>query len=415
MLSQLDHLPSYNKGDQGFLNSFFDGWYEMPAAHRLPSRYNAVFLFPDHYHPPPWFQPDRVYDVMGPIAVVHFAGPWYKPWRPDSNRSSSIWCELWLKIAHALEGQEWKPLDPAEFSVRDLLPNPEEYRNFPQAPLGSWPRGAAENVKAPHQQVIPPRPYTRREAFVTVLWEANYFAAGVWAASHQQHHTFNGWRKTVLLVSSSMASDKWMPFRRLFNVVQVVNPISVGEGEGERQLDPEFLLLHVWDQTRFDKLVFVHPSAFFTDNCDDLFRYEPFAAIPGVFPGDMFSSKVMVVQPSKETFTDLVRKAGTFTYPEHSVDRFLNAYYYDWYQLSSLHRLPSSFGVDMWFKEGLMKFFLPWRILIFDERAAPWTDFSDWMAHDRTKAVKLWRRTFCSLEDEFRPTEYDHICRDVEL
>ena len=34
-------LPAYDTGDQGFLNSYFGGWYASDAAYRLPLLYNA--------------------------------------------------------------------------------------------------------------------------------------------------------------------------------------------------------------------------------------------------------------------------------------------------------------------------------------------------------------------------------------
>eukprot|EP00271_Cylindrocystis_brebissonii_P009206 TRINITY_DN23893_c0_g1_i1.p1 TRINITY_DN23893_c0_g1~~TRINITY_DN23893_c0_g1_i1.p1 ORF type:complete len:919 (-),score=79.21 TRINITY_DN23893_c0_g1_i1:91-2847(-) len=412
MISQLDILPSYNKGDQGFLNAYYSGWFDMPAAHRLPARYNGVFLFPPHYHPPAWYDMNTIHEALGPIAVVHFAGPWHKPWRLGTNSSDIVWCHMWLRMSQALESNNWRPLHDGQLSLLDMLPNSGDYVNFPEAPNGVVPLGQGQNKRAPHVQSLPPRATGSSEAFVTVMWEDSLFVSGVWATSYQQQHTFNSWRKTMLLVLSTIDPSRWEPYVHLFNYVRVVEPI-VMQG---RQLDPEFSILNVWNQQAgFDKLVYVHPLSFFTDNCNDLMRYEPFAAIPSVFPPDMFSSRVMVLQPSRDTFKDMLQKLTVLTYPENSVDRFLNAYYFDWFEKAPLHRIPPSYGVDMWFKEGLMKFFLPWKILTFDVRAPPWSDISEWMANDRTKAVKLWRRTFCSLESDLRPTELDRICGEVNL
>jgi len=56
---------------------------------------------------------------------------------------------------------------------------------------------------------------------VTVVTQESYFAAPVWATSYLQHHTFNSWRKTILLVLSTVPRDLWRPYRRLFNYVKV--------------------------------------------------------------------------------------------------------------------------------------------------------------------------------------------------
>lgn len=123
MMSKMDKLPSYNRGDQGFLNSYFSGWFHMPAAHRLPARFNAVIFFPEHYHPPEWFDVNAVHEVMGPLAMVHFANPWFKPWRLVSNNTGNLWCGLWLKLADRLEANGWHPLDPDTFSLLEWLPD----------------------------------------------------------------------------------------------------------------------------------------------------------------------------------------------------------------------------------------------------------------------------------------------------
>lgn len=412
MMSKLDILPSYNKGDQGFLNSYFSGWFEMPPAHRLPARYNSVFLFPTHYHPPPWYDMNKIYEAYGPLAMVHFAGPWHKPWRLTTNTSDLIWCDIWLKLSQALAANKWKPLPEGDGSIIKYLPNAQDYDNYPQAMLNPVPLGIKANPKLPHVQYVTPRATGSSEAFVTVLWDATPQSVAVWATSYQQHHAFNSWRKTMLLVLSTLDREIWDPLIRLFNIVRVVEPLVVRG----RRLAPEFSVLHVWNQQAgFDKLVYVHPLSLFTDNCNDLFRFESFAAGPSVFPPDMFSSRVMVIQPNKGLFNDLVAKLGVLKYPRDSLERYLNAYYYDWFTQSPDHRIPTSYGVDMWFKEGLMKFFSQWKILAFDPRATPWGDISDWMAHDRTKSVKLWRRTFCSLETELRPSYLDTVCGDVDL
>merc|ERR1712136_655404 len=51
----------------GFLNSFFADWFEMPASHRLPFRYNALrtMYWFTHSNPGYW-------DAVKPIKILHF-------------------------------------------------------------------------------------------------------------------------------------------------------------------------------------------------------------------------------------------------------------------------------------------------------------------------------------------------------
>lgn len=395
----------------------------MAPPHRLPSRYNAIVLFPPHYHPPPWFDPQRADEILGPIAVLHFAGPWFKPWNLNVSITEStastvpVWCKVWLEVFYRIKANQWRPLPlvgPDSMNLHSFLPNPKGYEHFPKATVAPVPylRGA----HVPHEQVVlaPFKAGTGKEGFVTVLLnESHFVSVAVWATSLQQHHSFSSWRKTLLLVSSEIKKEVWAPLTRLFNFVKVVDPIKIARKK--MHLPSEFMLLHLWNlKEEFDRLVFVDPLSLFVDNCNDLFRFETFAAVPAVFPSDTFSSRVMVIQPNSDLFLDLVKKLNQLKYGrEKYIDRYLNAYFFDWFQRSPLHRLPTSYAVDVWFKEGLMKFFLPWKIIIFDSRGPPWMDISDWTSQDRTRAVKLWRRTLCSLEDEFKPVKLDILCGEI--
>jgi len=79
MLEQMMVLPSYDGGDQGFLNSFFRNWYEMPSHSRLPSTYNIVQTMA-HLYPPAW----KLHEPN--MRVLHFSGdPHMKPWRADGR------------------------------------------------------------------------------------------------------------------------------------------------------------------------------------------------------------------------------------------------------------------------------------------------------------------------------------------
>ncbi|MBO0931467.1 hypothetical protein [Fibrella aquatilis] len=80
MLQQKDILPSYDKGDQGFLHSYFPEWSTLPHlhldhAHNLYvghlNRYHHLF----GYHLPTANTPANART----IRVLHFWGP-HKPW-----------------------------------------------------------------------------------------------------------------------------------------------------------------------------------------------------------------------------------------------------------------------------------------------------------------------------------------------
>ncbi|GBG93423.1 hypothetical protein CBR_g69680, partial [Chara braunii] len=538
LVTSIHKIPSYNRGDQGFLNGFFDGWFEMSIKHRLPFRFNAVLFFPEHYHPPGWYDVNHAAEYLhlgreraegggrgdeggkgtvgregvggseAPIRVVHFANPWFKPWKPTVNVTGNVWCAAWHQVAEALEQNSWLPLDPDTFSPVLFVPHPQRYPSYHRlmlsridpmvtpvfsSSLSSNSSSSSSSFSAStdhslmsaavprHVPAEPPPPMwftPSKELLVTLVTERTITAAGVWAASYKQHHSFSTFRRIMLIVPSTLRRDIWQPLIPFFNYVRVVPPLKVetqdrsqtraldliqmhatgmakeqddgrkaqgsrnvgkaaaireGEGganteeivaTGERlanttiELGEEFLILHLWNLTEWWKVVYVNPLSLFVDNVNSLFDYLPFAATPCVFPPDQFSSRVMVIQPSTDLFHDLLQKA---TYLPNSrgpnAEGFLNEYFYDWYHRSPKHRISLSFNVNMWFKEGMMKFFTPMKILSFDAEMTPWDGTVQHQSSDRRAAVKLWQRTLCSLEQKARPQikAVEHLCANLEL
>ena len=62
---------SPNVGDQGFLNSFFQQWYQSPSVHHLESTYNSMVRVAGT---PAWQAM-----VGSRLKVLHFSGS-TKPW-----------------------------------------------------------------------------------------------------------------------------------------------------------------------------------------------------------------------------------------------------------------------------------------------------------------------------------------------
>ena len=108
MLARLPELMSYDGGDQGFLNEFFD-WYASPPEHRLPAAYNThqfIFQFIAAHH----LLRER---LLGGIKIVHYTVQ--KPWREVAIvGGSQLWWDVydrvhpeqlaaWRRQLHALE------------------------------------------------------------------------------------------------------------------------------------------------------------------------------------------------------------------------------------------------------------------------------------------------------------------------
>jgi glycogenin glucosyltransferase len=94
MMAALASAPSYDGGDQGFLNSFYPDWYAMPVAHRLPSGYN-LFSFIYQFlrgHPQLSQQLERE------ARILHYAVQ--KPWSamPVLTGGSEAWWKMYMGV-----------------------------------------------------------------------------------------------------------------------------------------------------------------------------------------------------------------------------------------------------------------------------------------------------------------------------
>jgi alpha-N-acetylglucosamine transferase len=103
MMAALAAAPSYDGGDQGFLNSFYPDWYAMPVEHRLPAGYNLFhFIYQflrSHAH--------LKEELEREAKIIHYAVQ--KPWKARSTLTggSKAWWEMYFG-AHPEKGSELK-------------------------------------------------------------------------------------------------------------------------------------------------------------------------------------------------------------------------------------------------------------------------------------------------------------------
>jgi alpha-N-acetylglucosamine transferase len=102
MNAVLHESPTYDGGDQGFLNQFFSDWWNMSAAHRLPARYNMhhfVYQFlTAHASLRRQFERE--------VKIVHYT--LQKPWLvPTLTGGSRLWWRYYTE-AHPEQDQAWR-------------------------------------------------------------------------------------------------------------------------------------------------------------------------------------------------------------------------------------------------------------------------------------------------------------------
>ena len=103
MLAALFSSGSYDGGDQGFLNTFYPGWYASSAAHRLPCGYNMHQFIYQFLRA----QPGLAAHVLREAKVIHYTVQ--KPWRSAATLAggSEAWWDVYFG-AHPELDAEWK-------------------------------------------------------------------------------------------------------------------------------------------------------------------------------------------------------------------------------------------------------------------------------------------------------------------
>jgi glycogenin len=102
--------------------------------------------------------------------------------------------------------------------------------------------------------------------------------------------------------------------------------------------------LHVFNLTEFDKVVFLDADMLVNANLDELFGKPHMSAVnsggllPELSSWTQLNSGLMVVEPSRELFSDMVGQIGTIEAGKAGGDQaFLHAYYRDWPDRKELH------------------------------------------------------------------------------
>jgi glycogenin glucosyltransferase len=103
MLETLWDTPSYDGGDQGFLNIFYSDWYAMDVSHRLPAGYNLqnfIFQFLRGH-------PSLKEALLREAKVIHYSVQ--KPWLAKTalTGGSEAWWNAYFG-AHPEQANEWK-------------------------------------------------------------------------------------------------------------------------------------------------------------------------------------------------------------------------------------------------------------------------------------------------------------------
>ena len=121
--------------------------------------------------------------------------------------------------------------------------------------------------------------------------------------------------------------------------VEKIESIKAGIGDNTPRLDDfnyTYTKLHIFRFDEFDKIIFLDSDLIVTKSIDHLFAEvkEDFAACDCTpYFAHIFNSGVMVIQPSKKVFNDLMAKKDILPSYDGSDQGFLNSYFKNWKKL----------------------------------------------------------------------------------
>ncbi len=142
----------------------------------------------------------------------------------------------------------------------------------------------------------------------------------------------------LVLTTPNLADSTYAQLRQSGINHQPILPIAIDTDLPSHQArwQATYSKLQIFNQTQFDKLVYLDADMLVYQNLDDLFNQPHMAAVNagGMLPEyahwKEFNSGLMVVEPSPALYTDMLAQLPKLYLPAGGDQDFLNAYYPDW-------------------------------------------------------------------------------------
>lgn len=176
-------------------------------------------------------------------------------------------------------------------------------------------------------------------AFVSLLTDDSFFP-GVQTLVKSVQATGTVF-PTYILIGSAVSAATFARLQSLCDGAERVETIScpynvTTEGRStcsdSTWVQAELTKLHVWNLTRFQKVVYLDADTLVVANIDELFTLPcSFAAAPDIFPPDRFNAGVMVIEPNAQVFRDMLAAVGNLPSYDGGDTGFLNSFFPLWY------------------------------------------------------------------------------------
>jgi len=208
---------------------------------------------------------------------------------------------------------------------------------------------------------------------------------------------------------------------------ELINPTNVDK---KHRWFSTYSKIFAFGQTEYDKVVYLDADMLILRNIDELFNYPHMSATNsgGMLPRKVswthLNSGLMIIEPSKKIFTDMLNRigkievleaGGSVERPQYGSDQdFFNKYYPNWPNQKELH-LDHKYNIFHYHLDEYSKLFgytiedgpKPISIIHYASYLKPWnikSDKLDEIAGDldrclELKAIQLWIEQFNSIRD----------------
>mmetsp|Transcript_30410 Transcript_30410/g.49163 ORF Transcript_30410/g.49163 Transcript_30410/m.49163 type:complete len:698 (-) Transcript_30410:489-2582(-) len=232
-----------------------------------------------------------------------------------------------------------------------------------------------------------------REAYVTVVFEPG---EGFMKAAELMAHSLrltNTSRPIIAMVTKFVNTAVRMRLLRAGFVLHDVDPLShplprcahtrwTGNNNNS-----ELVKMRVWELDCLDKVIYLDADMLVLQNIDSLFQKKghPVSAVRGLKPAWGFNAGVMVLEPNKDVFADMIAKFTTVGTYDCGDQGFLNLYF-KWRNLPDSYKLPSVFNTHhRVFNQMKRVDKLQTKILHFSSLKKPWD-----RPRNRDATIRYW-------------------------
>ncbi|MBE9031085.1 hypothetical protein IQ266_15225 [filamentous cyanobacterium LEGE 11480] len=187
-------------------------------------------------------------------------------------------------------------------------------------------------------------------SYVTVLSTDTYIEGVI--VLHRSLQRSQARYPFLVLVTPNLSDLTFQLLQRYGIEYRLIGPIELNTDVPDHQVRWQWTYskLQIFNQTQFDKLVYLDADMLVYQNIDELFHQPHMAAVNagGMLPEYAswtdFNSGLMVIEPSELLYEDMLAKLPELYMPAGGDQDFLNAYYPEWQSQPEKH-LDHSYNI----------------------------------------------------------------------